>query len=131
VRALLDTHILVDLASGSEATWVAELEEHRLVVSPMSAAELGCLVRLGRIRFDQPVDRWFERAVAALDAEVCALGAGLLARSQAFPWTHRDPADRVLVQTLRETTDAVLYTRDREILTFAEVEGLAVRDCRP
>jgi PIN domain nuclease of toxin-antitoxin system len=130
VSALLDTHIFFDLARGAEGAWVAELEDAPLLVSPMTAAELGCLVRIGRLRFDEPVDRWYSRALAAMGAELAPMSAGLLARSQAFPWSHRDPADRVLVQVTRETPGAVLYTRDREILALAAVESLAVRDCR-
>jgi PIN domain nuclease of toxin-antitoxin system len=130
MRAILDTHIFVPLVQGVDAAWAAELEGAVLVVSPIVAAELGCLVRLGRVRFSEPVDRWFERAVSELDAELGPLSAGLLARSQAFSWAHRDPADRVLVQTARETPGAVLYTKDRQILDLASAEGLPVRDCR-
>lgn len=119
------------IAHGIDASWSAELEEVPLFVSPMSAAELGCLVRIGRLRFDRPVDAWFDAALTALGASLAPLSAGLLARSQSFPWSHRDPADRVLVQTVRETPGGVLYTRDREILALSREEPLPVRDCRP
>lgn len=76
------------------------------------------------------MDRWFDRAVTELGAELAPMSAALLARSQTFPWDRRDPADRILVQTLREMPGAVLFTKDRAILELAATEGLPVRDCR-
>lgn len=58
------------------------------------------------------------------------LTVGVMARAMLFEWDHRDPADRILVQTLRNSPAAELHTRDMRILAYASANGLRVRDCR-
>lgn len=127
---LIDTHIFVDLMLGHPLRFADEYGDARLGVSAVTAAELGCLQRLGRLRFDLPADRWFEAATAAGGVTVLPVPAGYLARAMLDPWAHRDPADRILVQHLRERPDLELHTRDATIVAYGREQGLRVRDCR-
>jgi len=110
--------------------WEVELASGEAVVCPATAAELGCLVRIGRLRLDAPPDVWFERALSRASLTLSPMSAGMLARAQVFEWVHRDPFDRTIVQTLREDQTLKLYTRDAAILDYCAVHRLAVRDCR-
>ncbi len=127
---LIDTHIFVDLMLGLALRFSEEYASARLGVSAVTAAELGCLQRLGRLRFDLPADRWFEAATIAGAVAVLPVPAGQLARAMLDPWAHRDPGDRILVQHLRERADLELHTRDGTIVDYAREQGLRVRDCR-
>lgn len=127
---LLDTHIFVDLMLGRPLPFVAEYLSGKTSVSAVTAAELGCLQRLDRLRLDLPADRWLDVATAAAGIVVIPATAGHLARAMLDSWSHRDPADRILVQHLRERHDLELHTRDARILEYAGECKLAVRDCR-
>lgn len=127
---LLDTHILLYLAAGAPLRFAEEYASGPIAVSPISAAEIACLQKLGRVLLTEAADVWFDRAIDRLGAHVLPLAAGTFARAMLLDWDHRDPADRVLVQTLIERPDLELHTRDRRILALAEARALKVRDCR-
>lgn len=127
---LIDTHIFLDLMLGKPLPFVREYRPGAVGVSAVTAAELGCLQRLGRLRLDAPADRWFDEATSASGVAVLPVNAGHLARAMLDPWAHRDPADRILVHHLRERPGLELHTRDAQILEYGKQGGLAVRDCR-
>lgn len=127
---LLDTHLFVHLVLGSPLRFAMEYETAPLAVSPISAAEIACLERLGRLRLHDPADTWFDRAVRAVGARVLPLTPGLLARAMRLDWEHKDPADRILVQHTLDDADLELHTRDAKILARALSGGFRVRDCR-
>lgn len=127
----LDTHILIYLAAGTgRIRFADEYATRPLGISPISAAEIGCLQRAGRIELGMSADTWFDLAIRRFGAQVLPLGPGILARAMTMAWDHQDPADRILVQTLRETPGAELHTRDARILAYGREHGLSVRDCR-
>lgn len=127
---LLDTHVFLHLVTGAPVRFGDEYAKGRLVLSAITAAEVACLQRLGRVVLDRPADAWFEDAARRLGAEVVPVSAGLFARAMLLDWEHRDPADRVLVQLAIDNPTAPLHTRDTKILAFGERNGVAVRDCR-
>lgn len=127
---LIDTHIFVDLIFAQPLRFANEYSPGVVGVSAVTAAELGCLQRLGRLRLDLPADEWFAEATAAGGIAVHAVSAGHLARAMLPEWSHRDPADRIIVQHLRERSDLELHTRDTTIIAYGNENGLRVRDCR-
>lgn len=126
----LDTHIFVHLMFGEPVRFGEEYLPSGVAVSAVTAAEVGCLQRLGRIELPEPADEWFEAAIRRTGATVLPVTAGTFARAGILVWEHRDPADRILVQTLIERPNAELHTRDARIIEYARIKGLNVRDCR-
>jgi PIN domain nuclease of toxin-antitoxin system len=127
---LLDTHVLLNLSAGTPIRFADEYANADLALSPVTAGEIACLQRLGRIRLTEAADRWFEAAVERLGAKVLPLTPGTFARAMALEWEHKDPADRILVQTTQDNPGVELHTRDGQILRYAAASRLNVRDCR-
>ncbi len=89
-----------------------------VLISPISAWEIGLLVSKGRVALVLPPLSWFE----ALLEEGVGLAAMpphvLIAASQLPGPPLRDPADRIVAATAR-AFDYRLMTRDRPLLDFA------------
>ena len=127
---LLDTCALLWLANGDPMSpgsmeAVAEVERQKggIVVSPISAWEVGQLSARGRIVLPRHPLAWFE---AALDAglSLAPMSPGVLVESSFLPGELlRDPADRIIVATARALGYRIM-TRDQAILAFA-AEGHA------
>lgn len=134
MRLLLDTHAFIWLARGRRLADDAEravgeaAEASALLVSPVSAWEIGLLIRKNRLTLDIPPAAWFRRALEqpgvhltplTVEAAVCDLPEVM----------HPDPADRLLVATARDL-DVPLVTRDGRILDMAAATGhIAVIPC--
>jgi PIN domain nuclease of toxin-antitoxin system len=127
---LLDTHIFIGLALGEPILFVEEYRTKPLVVSAISAAEVACLVRVNRISLSMQPDEWFTTAARQMRVKTENLGATILARAMMFEWEHKDPADRILIQLLRDTPKLELHTRDKKIIDYAAQWNLRCRDCR-
>lgn len=127
---LLDTCALLWLANGDSlsafataALAEAEGRAGGVVVSPISAWEIGQLAARGRILLPRAPLAWFE---AALDAGIALapMPPAVLVESSFLPGTAlRDPADRIIAATARAYGYRIV-TRDRVILDFA-AEGHA------
>ncbi|BAI72141.1 pilT protein domain protein [Azospirillum sp. B510] len=133
---LLDTHAILWLDAGIELSSLARerIEGERLagglLVSTVSAWEIGTLVRKGRIRLDLEPAAWMQRflAAAGLRCLPLSLDAALGASSLPEP-LHGDPADRLLIATAREL-GVPLMTRDRLIHDYAAASGtIRVHPC--
>jgi PIN domain nuclease of toxin-antitoxin system len=132
---LLDTHALRWLDSGARMTRasIATIDDAagrgELLVSPVSAWEIGLLVRKSRIRLDLEPLPWFERFLRLPGVRLTPLGvaAAILSSFLADPF-HGDPADRLLVATAR-TVPATLITRDARILRYADAGHLRALAC--
>jgi PIN domain nuclease of toxin-antitoxin system len=122
VKALLDTHVLVQWISGSDVL----SREHRQVIekadpqsplwiSDISLWEIATLYSLGRIELDLPLREWLERATAPPLVRRAGITPAIAAEVAALPDTfQRDPADRIIVSTAR-VMGATLLTRDQRI----------------
>ncbi len=131
---LLDTHAALWLDSGAtmRAAAVQAIDEAAaadgVLLSSVTAWEIGLLVRKGRLKLDVPPGAWLERLLAMPGVRLLALTATAALASSFLPEPfHGDPADRMLVATAREL-EAALVTRDERILAYAaagEVQALA------
>jgi PIN domain nuclease of toxin-antitoxin system len=129
---LLDTHAVLWLDSGAPMTResIAAIDDAagrgEVLVSAVSAWEIGLLVRKRRIRLDLEPLPWFERFLGLPGVRLTPLGvAAAIASSFLF---HGDPADRLLVATAR-TLPATLITRDAKILSYSEAGHLRALAC--
>lgn len=129
---LLDTHAVLWLDLGVELSTEAREAidrargENGVLVSSVTAWEIGTLVRKGRIRLDRPPRDWVARFLdgAGLCPVALSMEAAVAASSLPEP-LHNDPADRLLIATAREL-NVPLVTRDGLINRYAQETG-AVR----
>jgi PIN domain nuclease of toxin-antitoxin system len=128
---LLDTHILLWLEAGDSRlrrSTRARIDDcwrggGSILISAVSAWEIGLLVDTGRIALDLSPSKWVGRAVARPGVEVADLTPE--AAASAYDWVgfdHRDPADRLLIATAIDL-ECPLVTYDARIIAFAERRG--------
>jgi PIN domain nuclease of toxin-antitoxin system len=99
-----------------------------LLVSPVSAWEIGMLAEKKRLRFSPDPKRWFFDFLAQGGVNLTPLTAEAAIDASMLPRNfHGDPADRLLIATARQL-DVPIVTRDRAILAYAKaghVKGIA------
>jgi PIN domain nuclease of toxin-antitoxin system len=132
---LLDTHAIIWLDSGQPMAQPAleaideAAQAGAVLVSPVSAWELGLLVVKGRIVLDVGALDWFDRFLALPGVRLAPLTvAAAIGASDLPEGFHGDPADRLLVATAREL-NCPMVTRDRQILGFAAEGHVKVLPC--
>jgi PIN domain nuclease of toxin-antitoxin system len=122
---LLDTHAAIWSVEGRLARSIARVIEgaasrRELLISPISAWEIGMLVERGRLKIATGVHEYvrdlFERPqiIAAALSPAIAVEAATLQGS-----FHGDPADRLIVATAA-AYGARLVTRDERIHRYAK-----------
>jgi PIN domain nuclease of toxin-antitoxin system len=124
VTLLLDTHVLLWLAEGSEdlPPRSRELLESRaanegLGVSAISFWETAMLERRGRIALSRPMLDWREAVLRAGIAEVNVAGEIAIEAVHLPGRLHADPADRIIVATAR-VQGCQLATRDQRLIEY-------------
>lgn len=129
---LLDTHVVLWMSGAapmprSAAGRIETLHrESALLVSAVTAWEIGQLVRIQAIRLDAEPRAWFGTFVERTGVAVIPLDVHPAFDASFLPGLdHKDPADRLLIATAR-ALGVPLATRDRAILAYAEATG-AVR----
>jgi PIN domain nuclease of toxin-antitoxin system len=134
---LLDTHALIwivaraPMSSGSLTTIRDAASKEQVLVSPVSAWEVGLLAnaRRSRIRFLPTPQKWLERALSTPGIRLTPLSSEAALEAAFLPGDlHRDPADRLLIATAREL-GAPLVTRDQMILAYARQGHLDAIPC--
>jgi PIN domain nuclease of toxin-antitoxin system len=122
---LLDTCALIWVLQAQGLSLAAQ-EEFRnteasggsILVSPISAWELGLLVAKGRIALPAPPNLWFKE-VLDQGVRLAPLTPDILVESSFLPGgLHGDPADRIIAATARAHNLRVM-TRDRPLLAYA------------
>ena len=132
---LLDTCAAIWLAEGEAiadeamaAIDRAASASETILVSPITAWEVGLLAARGRIAMSVPPQTWFERLLAVPGIALADLSVRVLIASSYLPGTPpRDPADRMIAATAREN-GLKLITRDSLLLGYAKqghIEALA------
>jgi len=129
VRVLLDTCAIVwavsDPAELSDAVRTQlTAPETEVFVSPISCAELACLVARGRIKLDRHWKLWFRHFVALNGWRPIAIDLDIVEEAYSLPDRfHPDPADRILVATARMHR-LTLVSADGKILGYPHVDSL-------
>jgi PIN domain nuclease of toxin-antitoxin system len=132
---LLDTCALLWISnkspiasSATDALLDSEEQPGGLVVSPISAWEIGQLASKGRLALPMDPLSWF-RAALEVGLELAPMPADVLIGSSFLPSPLlRDPADRIIAATAR-AYGYRLMTRDRPLLEFAAKGHLQAIAC--
>ena len=131
---LLDTHTVLWAVRGELSLHAAELLDGAsaravpVLISPISAWEVGMLVARGRVALPVSPADWFDEALATglawapLTPQVLIEASFLPGRIQG------DPADRILAATAR-ACGYRLMTRDSALLAYAEAGHLQALAC--
>lgn len=130
---LLDTHIRVELQSGSSTLSkraVASIDlatSTRSVYVPLIAIwEIAMLAAKKRVQFDRPVQQWVEESLDKPGINVLPITPRIAIEAALLPEPmHKDPADRMIVASA-VLEDLTLVTCDRPMLAYAKLIGL---DC--
>jgi PIN domain nuclease of toxin-antitoxin system len=133
---LLDTHAAVwffeniPLArAATDAINAASRDGRPLLVSPITALEIGQLASRGRIDLSATPHRWFRGLLAVPGVHLADLTPDILIAASFLPgMPPRDPMDRILIATARELA-ATLVTRDRAIIAYGEQGNASVLVC--
>jgi len=122
---LLDTHAAVWAADGSlkgEAAALVEgaAERDELLLSPITAWEIGLLVKKKRLSLSSTVEDYVRALFGQPGVVLAALTPTIAVAATALPESLRaDPADRILIATAA-AYGARFVTRDREIRAYAK-----------
>ncbi|MDI1245383.1 MAG: type II toxin-antitoxin system VapC family toxin [Rhodoferax sp.] len=122
---LLDTCAFIWLVNADDlraeavaALHEMEMEPDGILVSPISAWEIGQLVARGRLRLPSEPAKWFERPLQG-GLALAPLPPSVLVAASFLPGAPlRDPADRIIAATAR-SYGYRLMTRDRALLGLA------------
>lgn len=121
---VLDTHAAIwardgHLDIGITAKIDAAAKQGELLLSPISALEIGLLVQRGRLVLSQDVRAYVQTIFTMSGVQTAPLTAEIALASTMLPGSlHADPFDRILVATAA-AFGAHLVTRDAEILAYA------------
>jgi PIN domain nuclease of toxin-antitoxin system len=102
VSYLLDTHVLLwglmdDARLSKKARSILLDDDRALYFSAASAWEIAIKASLGRLRFSAPLEQYLPTRLATEGIEPLPISIAHAARTEALPWHHRDPFDRLLV----------------------------------
>lgn len=120
---LLDTHVLVWWLSGNEKALSPSAKKiisgnialKKIFVSSISAWEIAMLSARGRLMLSLRVETWLEKAAAIPALTFVPVDNEIAVSSVELPeWSHKDPADRLIVATARKLS-AKLVTADEKI----------------
>lgn len=115
-------------SKGEKAVTKSWSDETPVLVSSITAWEVGILVSKDRIALSLPVTDWFE-ALTRLGVDVTELSTKILIASTELRAPElRDPADRIIAATARSLNYRLL-TRDRPLLAYAARGQLSAVPC--
>ena len=128
MRLVLDTcTILWTIGSpqnlSARAKKLLEDESSEILVTPMSCAEIACLIERKKIQLDRHWKLWFRHFVELNHWETIPIDLPIIEESYSLPGDfHRDPVDRILVATTR-LFDARIITADQKIRSYPHVRS--------
>lgn len=125
---LLDTHVAIWSSEGNVPKKLGHLIDEaakigELLLSPISAWEIGMLVRKGRFSLPTSLEDYVATLFSRPGVLTAALTPAIAAAStQLSDKVGKDPADRILVATAA-AYGARFATRDARIQQFAKTTG--------
>ena len=127
-RLLLDTHVFIWAISepkrlSTKARNAIVKLENQVYVSPVTAYELSCKHRQGKLPSGAAIVASFAQQVAHLLASELPVSAPHALAAGQLDWDHRDPFDRILAaQAMVE--GLTLVTADEDLQAFESVTTL-------
>ena len=132
---LLDTCALIYAVEDTMSTPAADAMTKAIrvglavFVSPITAWEMGMLMRRGRYTSPVTANRWFAQALGRPGMVLATMSPDVLIASSFLPGRPpKDPADRIITATARDL-GLTLVTRDRQLLEYAEQGHVDAIDC--
>lgn len=133
---LLDTHAAIwifhniPIAPAAQAAVdQAYASAIPVYVSPITAWEVGMLVRHGRLVFSARPEVWVEQLLEVPGVYLAPMPPTILVLSSFLPGAPpKDPADRIIAATAREYGYR-LVTRDRGLLAYSEAGHIQAIPC--
>jgi PIN domain nuclease of toxin-antitoxin system len=117
-----------EMAADAEASLAAAADSGAVLVSPITAWEIGLLVSRGRIALSRPPLVWFEQVID-LGIVLAPMPTNVLVDSSFLPApAPRDPADRIMAATARAYSYR-LMTRDSALLDYGGAGHVEVIAC--
>lgn len=98
---LLDTHAFLwfvfdDPRLSDRAADLIEDAGHELRLSYASIWEISIKHSLGKLKFDDPLDRFIEKHILETSLRLVTMDMRHLISVNQLPWHHRDPFDRLI-----------------------------------
>jgi PIN domain nuclease of toxin-antitoxin system len=133
---LLDTCAAIWLTDGAhmspasrDCIHAAQRARLGVFVSPITAWEIGTLLRMNRIQLNRPPEVWFDALLSLPGIRLAQLSPAVLIASALLPGAApRDPADRIIAATARAFGYTVV-TRDGELIPYAAAGHIEVVAC--
>jgi len=131
MKYLLDTHTWIwwymhpQKLSRKVTNLIGDTNSYdELLLSAISPWEFCKLIEKGRIAISCNPEEWLNAAFDLPKLRLINLSPALAYRSTVLPPPfHDDPADQIIVATARQE-DAVILTKDRNILEYEHVNSL-------
>jgi len=99
-------------------------ESTRVLVSPISCAEIACGVERSRISLDRHWKSWFRHFITLNAWQLIDIDLKIMEEAYSLPdYTDRDPADRIIIATAR-ILQCPVVTADRRIRDYAHVDAV-------
>lgn len=124
---ILDTHVLIWYSQGIELIpqQVNLIDEavanNSLCISAISIWEITMLANKGKIVINIPIKDWINKLLLISKIKIIDLSPDTLIESVLLPnYEHRDPADRLIIASVR-LTNSVLMTFDQKIIDYANL----------
>jgi len=137
---LLDTCAVIWLQNGDAMTRsaieaiVRAGRSERILISPISAWEIGLLSRPGArraapLQFLPDAKTWFQKTMAAPGIKAAPMTPEIAIDASFLPGDlHSDPADRIIIATARHLRVPVV-TRDHRIINYGGLGHVDVIAC--
>lgn len=107
---------------SEKARSILSREDTQVQVSPISCAEIACAVERGRIELDRHWKLWFRHFVDQNAWRLVSIDLRIVEESYSLPeYSHRDPADRIIVATAR-LLQCPVVTADRQMVQYPHVD---------
>jgi len=107
----------------------AKDNDDAVLMSPISAWEIGLLVARGRLALPIGAQAWFDQIIETPNVELADLPPAVLIAASFLPGIPpRDPSDRIVIATAREQ-NLTIVTRDRQILKYATAGHVRALAC--
>ena len=121
MRVLLDTHALLwhfedSAALSPSARNIINNPQNRLFISAASIWELSIKSSLGKLRLEAPI-REIVGGYVKTGSTLLSMTPEHAMATEALPWHHRDPFDRMLIAQTRHE-DLTLITQDEMIRQY-------------
>ncbi len=101
-----------------------QAQDRSILISSISAWEIGMLVNRGRLTLNMDVDSWLAEVEKIPAVEFVPVDNSVGVKSTCLPGEfHKDPADRMIVALARHTSFP-LITADEKILAYKHVKTI-------